>query len=59
MNFDDFFAAAALGQAVEAAANAADAFEVTEAVLEVGNKLSLAKPLVKPLIEPLIDQLSS
>lgn len=59
MNFDDLFAVAALGQAVEAAANAADAFEATEAVLEVGNKLSLAKPLVKPLFEPLLDQLGS
>ena len=59
MNFDDFFAAATLGNAVEAAANAADAFEATEAALEVGNKLSLAKPLLKPLLEPLIDQLGS
>lgn len=59
MNFDDFFAAAALGNAVDAAANAADAFEATEAALEVGNKLSLAKPLLKPLLEPLIDQLGS
>ena len=59
MNFDDLFTAAALGQAVEAAANAADAFEATEAVLEVSNKMSLAKPLVKPFLEPLIDQLGS
>ena len=57
--FDDLFAAAALSEAVEAAANASDAFEATEAALEVGNKLSLAKPLVKPLLEPIIDQLGS
>ena len=59
MNFDNFFAAAALGQAVEAAANASDAFEATEATLEVANKMSLVKPLVKPLLEPLFDQLDS
>lgn len=59
MNFDDMFAAAALSEAVEAAANATDAFEATEAVLELGNQLSLAKPLVKPLLEPLFDQLGS
>ena len=59
MSFDNLFAAAALGEAVEAAANAGDAFEATEAALEVVNKLSLAKPLIKPLLEPLIDQLGS
>lgn len=59
MNFNDLFSAAALEQAVEATANAADAFEATEAALEVANKMSLAKPLVKPFLEPLIDQLGS
>jgi len=59
MSFDDLFAVGALAQAVDAAANAADAFEATEAVLEVSNNLSLAKPLIKPLFEPLMDQLGS